>query len=120
MNRRRSLMLAAAGGPLLGPLPALAAVGGEAPRAMPSAAVFSALVGQTLQVDGQSYRLRAVRLGPSRQPRIEQFSLVLRGAAGLPAGLHALQHPQLGSLQLHFESGDQKGRQLRADITRLA
>lgn len=118
MNRRRSLMLAAAGAPLTAALPvsSLAAVQRSA---MPAAASFEALLGQSVEVAGRHYRLHAVRRSDSRQVRLEQFSVVLKGRARLPTGLYVLRHPTLGAVPLQFSASGLHQEALRADITRL-
>lgn len=120
MNRRRSLMLAAASGSTLASLPSLATAAPGAGRAMPPAAAFAALLGQRVRLAGHAYRVKAVRAQPSRNARIEQFSLVLQGSAALAGGLHALHHASLGTLHLQFSASNEGGTQLRADISRLA
>ena len=122
MNRRRSLMFAAASGSLLAPLAGLPGAAQALPSrsSVPAAARFSALVGQRFSVAGRSYRLEAVRTAPRANARLEQFSLVLRGRAGLRDGLHRLHHPALGELQLQLAVSNARGTTLRADISRLA
>ena len=96
MNRRRSLMFAAASGSLLAPLAGLPGAAQALPSrsSVPAAARFSALVGQRFSVAGRSYRLEAVRTAPRANARLEQFSLVLRGPLrlhGAQAGLRGLR-----------------------------
>lgn len=131
MSNRRTFVAATAGGALLGPLLAApAAAGATVSRRLggsPTQAVFQALAGQDVQLrlrrgQRRTLRLLTVRVHAGNQG-LEQFSLVLRGAADaeLRSGLYQFEHHASGRFEMRLEpSGhDAHGALYRADFSLL-
>lgn len=135
MPRRRSLMLAAAGGGLS--LPALASSSQSSPASDPSAvlpeassppstsglpsqAAFQALVGEQFTSSVGAVQLDEVKSCFAAETQFEQFTLVLKGKPALVSGLYELHHPSTGTLLLRLEAQNPQAHDgnVRADICR--
>lgn len=130
MPRRRSLMLAAAGGGLSlpalatsSPAPELATATDKASPSstgFPSLAAFQALVGEQFTTSVGAVQLDDVKPCFGAETRFEQFTLLLKGKPALVSGLYELHHPSTGTLLLRLEAQDAQARdgRVRAEICR--